>query len=198
MKKILLGTGNKHKIIEITKILKDIDNDIEIILMDDLQDAPEKEFSFNQNAYLKALYYHNCYNLPVITDDSGICAVALNNRPGVLSKRYSGTGLDEDNNNKLIEDLKDKEDKRGFYRCSICLLVNKDEFYLFEGRFDGLIIDKPVGTNGFGYDPIFFLKEYNKTVAELDLETKNKMSHRAIALNKMSDYLKKNDIWKDK
>jgi XTP/dITP diphosphohydrolase len=99
MKKILLGTGNKHKIIEITKILKDIDNDIEIILMDDLQDAPEKEFSFNQNAYLKALYYHNCYNLPVITDDSGICAVALNNRPGVLSKRYSGTGLDEDNNN---------------------------------------------------------------------------------------------------
>ena len=191
MNKLILGTNNKHKIKEITEIFQQIYPNIEINTIDPNDDAPEKELSFNQNAYLKAKYYYNKYKLPILTDDSGICVEALNNRPGVLSKRYSNTGLDLDNNLKMLEEMKDKENRKAFYNCSICLYINDELFYLFEGQLHGKINYELKGTNGFGYDSLFYLDEYQKNVAEIDEKIKNELSHRRNALNKMKEYLLK-------
>lgn len=185
--KIFLATGNKHKIDEISKILKKFNQDLEILSIKDgisIPDVVEDGKTFEENSLKKALEISKFLNMISIADDSGLCVDALNGAPGIYSARYSESGTDEDNNKKLIEDLKNIEDRRAKFVCVISLAKPSGEHYSFRGEIEGKIIDEARGKDGFGYDPYFFVEEYSKTLAEI-FEIKNKISHRAKALQKL-------------
>ena len=188
--KIFLATGNKHKIKEIEKIFK-MDN-VEILSINDGIEIPEVEedgTTFEENSKKKALEIAKFTNMITIADDSGLCVDALNGAPGVYSARYAGEhGNDLDNNKKLVRELQGIENRKARFVCVITLAKPTGETYSFRGEVEGEIIDAPQGTEGFGYDPHFFMKEYGKTLAEIP-EIKNKISHRARALEKLKENL---------
>ena len=188
--KIFLATGNKHKIKEIEKIFK-MDN-VEILSINDGIEIPEVEedgTTFEENSKKKALEIAKFTNMITISDDSGLCVDALGGAPGVYSARYAGEhGNDLDNNKKLVKELQGVENRKARFVCVITLAKPTGETYSFRGEVEGDIIDVPQGTEGFGYDPHFFMKEYRKTLAEIP-EIKNKISHRARALEKLKENL---------
>ena len=188
--KIFLATGNKHKIKEIEKIFK-MDN-VEILSINDGIEIPEVEedgTTFEENSKKKALEIAKFTNMITIADDSGLCVDALGGAPGVYSARYAGEhGNDLDNNKKLVKELQGVENRKARFVCVITLAKPTGETYSFRGEVEGDIIDIPQGTEGFGYDPHFFMKEYRKTLAEIP-EIKNKISHRARALEKLKENL---------
>lgn len=188
--KIFLATGNKHKIKEIEKIFK-MDN-IEILSINDGIEIPEvveDGTTFEENSKKKALEIAKFTNMITIADDSGLCVDALGGAPGVYSARYAGEhGNDLDNNKKLVKELQGIENRKARFVCVITLAKPTGETYSFRGEVEGDIIDIPRGTEGFGYDPHFFMKEYGKTLAEIP-EIKNKISHRARALEKLKENL---------
>ncbi len=188
--KIFLATGNKHKIKEIEKIFK-MDN-VEILSINDGIEIPEVEedgTTFEENSKKKALEIAKFTNMITIADDSGLCVDALGGAPGVYSARYAGEhGNDLDNNKKLVKELQGVEKRKARFVCVITLAKPTGETYSFRGEVEGDIIDIPQGTEGFGYDPHFFMKEYGKTLAEIP-EIKNKISHRARALEKLKENL---------
>lgn len=188
--KIFLATGNKHKIKEIEKIFK-MDN-VEILSINDGIEIPEVEedgTTFEENSKKKALEIAKFTNMITIADDSGLCVDALDGAPGVYSARYAGEhGNDLDNNRKLVRELQGIENRKARFVCVITLAKPTGETYSFRGEVEGDIIDVPQGTEGFGYDPHFFMKEYGKTLAEIP-EIKNKISHRARALEKLKENL---------
>lgn len=188
--KIFLATGNKHKIKEIEKIFK-MDN-VEILSINDGIEIPEVEedgTTFEENSKKKALEIAKFTNMITIADDSGLCVDALGGAPGVYSARYAGEhGNDLDNNKKLVKELQGIENRKARFVCVITLAKPTGETYSFRGEVEGDIIDIPQGTEGFGYDPHFFMKEYGKTLAEIP-EIKNKISHRARALEKLKENL---------
>ena len=189
--KIFLATGNKHKIEEISDIFSDIEN-VEILSIKDGVEIPEvieDGTTFEENSKKKAVEIAKFLNMITIADDSGLCVDALNGEPGVYSARYSGTGDDLKNNEKLIENLKDVENRKAKFVSIITLAKPNGETFSFEGEILGEIIDNPRGNTGFGYDPHFYVEEYQKTLAELP-ELKNKISHRAKALEKLKKELK--------
>ncbi len=188
--KIFLATGNKHKIKEIEKIFR-MDN-VEILSINDGIEIPEVEedgTTFEENSKKKALEIAKFTNMITIADDSGLCVDALGGAPGVYSARYAGEhGNDLDNNKKLVKELQGVENRKARFVCVITLAKPTGETYSFRGEVEGDIIDVPQGTEGFGYDPHFFMKEYGKTLAEIP-EIKNKISHRARALEKLKENL---------
>lgn len=188
--KIFLATGNKHKIKEIEKIFK-MDN-VEILSINDGIEIPEVEedgTTFEENSKKKALEIAKFTNMITIADDSGLCVDALGGAPGVYSARYAGEhGNDLDNNKKLVKELQGIENRKARFVCVITLAKPTGETYSFRGEVEGDIIDIPQGTEGFGYDPHFFMKEYGKTLAEIP-EIKNRISHRARALEKLKENL---------
>ena len=188
--KIFLATGNKHKIKEIEKIFR-MDN-VEILSINDGIEIPEVEedgTTFEENSKKKALEIAKFTNMITIADDSGLCVDALDGAPGVYSARYAGEhGNDLDNNKKLVRELQGIENRKARFVCVITLAKPTGETYSFRGEVEGDIIDVPQGTEGFGYDPHFFMKEYGKTLAEIP-EIKNKISHRARALEKLKENL---------
>ena len=188
--KIFLATGNKHKIKEIEKIFK-MDN-VKILSINDGIEIPEVEedgTTFEENSKKKALEIAKFTNMITIADDSGLCVDALGGAPGVYSARYAGEhGNDLDNNKKLVKELQGIENRKARFVCVITLAKPTGETYSFRGEVEGDIIDVPQGTEGFGYDPHFFMKEYEKTLAEIP-EIKNKISHRARALEKLKENL---------
>ena len=188
--KIFLATGNKHKIKEIEKIFK-MDN-IEILSINDGIEIPEvveDGTTFEENSKKKALEIAKFTNMITIADDSGLCVDALGGAPGVYSARYAGEhGNDLDNNKKLVRELQGIENRKARFVCVITLAKPTGETYSFRGEVEGDIIDIPQGEEGFGYDPHFFMKEYGKTLAEIP-EIKNKISHRARALEKLKENL---------
>ena len=189
--KIFLATGNQHKIDEITKIFSDIKN-VKILSTKDGISIPEVEEdrdTFEGNSQKKALEIAKYLNMIAIADDSGLCVDSLNGEPGIYSARYSGTGNDLDNNNLLIKNLQGKNDRNAKFVSVISLAKPNGEVYSFRGEIAGKIIDEPRGNTGFGYDPHFFVEELQKTLAELP-ELKNKISHRAKALEKLKKELK--------
>ena len=189
--KIFLATGNKHKIEEISDIFSGIEN-IEILSIKDGVEIPEvveDGATFEENSKKKAVEIAKFLNMITIADDSGLCVDALNGEPGVYSARYSGTGDDLKNNEKLIENLKGVENRKAKFISVITLAKPNGETYSFEGEILGEIVDNPRGNTGFGYDPHFYVEEYQKTLAELP-ELKNKISHRAKALEKLKKELK--------
>ena len=189
--KIFLATGNKHKIEEISDIFSDIEN-VEILSIKDGVEIPEvieDGTTFEENSKKKAVEIAKFLNMITIADDSGLCVDALNGKPGVYSARYSGTGDDLKNNEKLIENLKGIENRKAKFVSVITLAKPNGETFSFEGEILGEIIDNPRGNTGFGYDPHFYVEEYQKTLAQLP-ELKNKISHRAKALEKLKKELK--------
>jgi XTP/dITP diphosphohydrolase len=180
--KLFFASGNVGKVKEIRRLLPDY----EILDLSELDiEIEETGTTFRENALIKAKEVYDKFHMLTLSDDSGIACDALEGAPGVYSKRFAGTGIDEDNNTLLVEKLQGKDRTCRFVSC-LCLYDGENVHY-FEGEVVGSIIDTPRGNNGFGYDPIFFLKEENKTFAELTLEEKNKYSHRARALRKLLD-----------
>ena len=198
--KILIATGNKHKLTEIQQLLRDLP--IQIItpaqLHQHLQVA-ETGKTFKENAHLKAQAYFEVSHLPTLADDSGLEVPALHNEPGVLSARYAGEQANYLKNNLLLLErmhgLKG-EQRIAYFRCIVCFKTQQGEWF-FEGKTKGLILEEFRGQEGFGYDPLFYIPELGKTYAQLKQEEKNKISHRGLALEKfkafLQNYLKKFD-----
>ena len=194
MKKLVIATGNPGKVREIKKILEGVYDEIcslkdEGIAVDIVEDAD----SFLGNAAKKALTISRLVDCDVLADDSGLCVDGLGGRPGVYSARYSASGTDEDNNKKLVEECAalDEEGRRASYVCAIVLARGGQEIYGCEGKCYGRIVLEAHGNGGFGYDPYVYLPEYGQTFGELPAEEKNKISHRALALKKVQEFLQK-------
>lgn len=192
--KIVLATHNQGKIREFQEAFREIG--WEAVPISDIASLPDPEetgTTFKENALQKAHYYAKAIDMPVLSDDSGIIAEALGNRPGVYSARYAGHhGDDEANNQKLIADLRpyEGEERKGYYACVVALVWPSGKELTGEGTCSGIIRDFYQGTGGFGYDPLFYLPEFHKTMAELSMEEKNKISHRGKALRDLLEKLK--------
>lgn len=192
--KIVLATHNAGKIREFQKAFSEIGWDaVPVAEIADVSEPEETGTTFEENALLKARYYAKAVNYPVLSDDSGIIADALGDRPGIYSARYAGVhGNDEANNRKLVKDLKPYkgEDRKGRYLCVVALAWPDGKEMTAEGTCEGIIRDFYQGKGGFGYDPLFYLPSYGKTMAELPIEEKNKISHRGRALRALLEKLK--------
>jgi XTP/dITP diphosphohydrolase len=195
MKQIVLATGNPGKIREIGTLLEPLK--IEVVPQSELgiSEAEEPYESFVENALAKARHASRAASLPALADDSGLCVEALGGAPGVHSAHYAGHEGDREtrdarNNMKLLSNL--KEDRRAHYVCVIVLVKGPqdDTPLVAEGLWHGEIARAPRGSNGFGYDPLFYIEELKKTAAELEPEVKNRISHRGIALAKLLELLR--------
>jgi len=192
MDKLIIASKNKGKINEIKNILKDLP--IEVISMTDAgfdMEMEEKGSTFSENAMMKARSLYEHTDGMVLADDSGLEVNFLNDAPGIFTARFAGDSSgQEEKNKKILHLLKgiDKPYRTARFVCSMAF-VSKEKSFTVNGSVEGIISDKPQGTEGFGYDPIFYLPEYNKTMAELPEKTKNKISHRAIALEKLRNEL---------
>lgn len=192
MKEIVIASKNEHKIIEITNIL--IPLGYKVLSLFDFDDFPEiieDGLTFQENALIKAKTLALHLNKTVIADDSGLEVFALNNEPGIYSARYAGIEKDYNANNELLlKNLKGKADRGARFVTAMCVYyINKDPIFV-EDYLYGEISESYKGDNGFGYDPIFHVLNLNKNLAELSLEDKNKISHRALCLKQLIKYLK--------
>ena len=193
MQKLVLASNNAGKVKEFQALLAPLN--FQVIPQGELgiPSAEEPHCTFVENALAKARHASTASGLPALADDSGICAHALNGRPGVLSARYAGEqGDDTANNQKLIQDLKKQADRGAHYVCALVFVnsANDPEPIIVQTRWDGQIVELPAGSNGFGYDPHFFLPEQNCTAAELEPAQKNVISHRGQALRELIEQLK--------
>ena len=188
---ILIASHNQGKILEIKKYFENFSiNFLDLKSLDIHESISEPYDTFQQNSFHKADYYSSISGMLVLADDSGLEVECLNGKPGVLSARYGGDHLsDHERNLLLLDEISDFNNIKAKFKCVLTLCKNQEWVSSFEGECEGLIIGKEKGSNGFGYDPIFFLEKYAKTMAEIDTEIKNKISHRAIALNKLSKFL---------
>lgn len=190
--KIVLATYNNHKLSEIESLIGC--SDIKLISLADLgynDEIIENGKSFIENALIKAETIYKKFKIPTLADDSGICIDALEGEPGIKSARFAGENTNAQEKNRIIIDLlKGKTDRNAHYTCSLAY-VTGDEKFIIEKYCHGLIIEKETGINGFGYDPIFYLESYKKTLAELTLEEKNKISHRGKAFIEFKKYIER-------
>lgn len=192
MKKLVFATNNAHKLEEIRAILGD---KVEILSLNDIDchaDIPETADTLQGNAALKAQYIYENYGLDCFADDTGLEVEALNGAPGIYSARYAGgEGHDsEANMKKLLSEMQDKDNRKARFRTVICLIEDGKEHF-FEGIVNGSIIRERKGGAGFGYDPVFMPDGYSETFAEMGNDEKNKISHRARAVQKLCEYLNK-------
>lgn len=194
MSKIVLASGNAGKVREINNLLSN--HGIEVVPQTDfdIPEAIEDGLSFVENAIIKARHAAKLTGLPAIADDSGIEVDALNHAPGIYSARYSGEGAnDQRNNEKMLKALDgvSEADRNARYQCVMVFMRDAEDPtpIIAQGSLEGRIMTAPRGEGGFGYDPIFWLPEKNCAAAELSLEEKNKISHRAIALNRLVEKL---------
>jgi XTP/dITP diphosphohydrolase len=184
--KLLIGSHNKGKVREIQELLKPFG--LEVISAADLgmEEPDETEDSFGGNALLKATYCAKHSNLPSLADDSGLVIPALNGAPGIYSARWAGPERDFTKAMGRVEDeLKDKDDHSAHFICCLALAWPDGHSEIFTGRWDGTLIFPPRAQHGFGYDPIFVPKGYDKTVAEMKPEQKYALSHRAQAFKQL-------------
>lgn len=190
MKKLVFATNNAHKLSEVRAIL----SDYKIVSLSEIHcfdDIPETADTLEGNALLKAQYVYEKFGLNCFADDTGLEVDALNGEPGVYSARYAGEDHNAQNNMmKLLERLGENTNRKAHFR-TVITLIEDGEVQYFEGRIDGQIAKLPQGNAGFGYDPIFVPNEYEKSFAELGTEEKNKISHRALAVQKLVNYLQK-------
>jgi len=197
MKKIVLATANTHKVIEFQRILNELLPDLELVAASQFPGVPEIEetgSTFAENALIKARAINEFTNLPALADDSGLVVEALNGAPGIFSARYAGINADDKANvMKLLNEIKglDQSLLSAKFECSIALVdKSQDLELLVDGQMPGQVIKEVRGENGFGYDPIFVPQGLTKTSSELSDADKDKISHRGIALRKMSQILK--------
>jgi XTP/dITP diphosphohydrolase len=192
MKKIVLATSNSKKIIEMENLLKNTGIVVEKVSNDFNPD--ETGSTFEENAYIKAYEAAKITKLPSLADDSGLVVDALNGEPGIFSSRYEST--DEKRINKILKNLSNVpnvEKRTARFVCAMALVApNGEILFKNKGICEGAITAEPCGNGGFGYDPIFYIHENKKTMAELTLEEKNNISHRSKALKIMIEWIKKN------
>ena len=205
--KIVFATNNQHKLDEIRSILGDT---IEVLSLKDIGcdvDIPETGQTLEENALQKAQYIYDHYHISVFADDTGLEVDALNGAPGIYSARYASMEAGaheashdaEANMSRLLRELGENNNRRARFRTVIALILKKDvcpcgctsikEIHQFEGIVEGQIIKERRGGEGFGYDPIFQPDGYEETFAELGMEIKNHISHRARAVKKLADFL---------
>lgn len=191
MRKLVFSTNNEHKLEEVRAKLGKYYQVISLKDLGDDTDVPETGDTLEENAMIKADYLWNTYQVNCFADDTGLEVEALDNAPGVYSARYAGEQKSsEDNVAKLLKELEGKENRRARFRTVIALIMGGKR-YLFEGKIEGTITTSPKGTSGFGYDPVFQPDGYDKTFAELTLEDKNNISHRAKAVEQLVLFLRK-------
>jgi len=197
MKKIVLATANTHKVIEFQRILNELLPDLELVAASQFPGVPEIEetgSTFAENALIKARAINEFTNLPALADDSGLVVEALNGAPGIFSARYAGINADDKANvMKLLNEIKglDQSLLSAKFECSIALVDKSQDLELVvDGQMPGQVIKEVRGENGFGYDPIFVPQGLTKTSSELSDSKKDKISHRGIALRKISVILK--------
>ena len=187
--RIVLASGNKHKIKEISDMLpefnvvgyKDFGEDFEII---------EDGKTFYENALIKAKTVSEKLNLPALADDSGICVDALNGEPGIYSARYAGDGDDNHNNELLLKKMKGVKNRKAKFVCCMVFYKPNGEIITATGETHGQIMDSVQGENGFGYDPLFFSDDLNQCLGLAPSEEKNKISHRFRAIDALRNKLK--------
>ena len=189
-RKLVFATNNAHKLEEVAAILGD---QVELLSLNDIScqtDIPETAETLEGNALLKSSYIYKNYHLDCFADDTGLEVEALNGAPGVYSARYAGgEGHDAQANMlKLLHELEGKENRKAQFRTAISLILDGKE-YLFEGVIKGKIIKEKRGDSGFGYDPVFMPEGYDRTFAELGNDIKNQISHRALAVQKLCEFL---------
>jgi XTP/dITP diphosphohydrolase len=193
-KKIIIATNNLGKAKEFEKLFDKYGISIETL--HDYPELPEVEetgVTFKENAFKKANEISQILGQVVLADDSGLEVDALNGAPGVYSARYAGEPAnDENNNNKLLQDLKSvpNTNRAAQFHCSLALVGPDREPLHVEGKVKGFILREPKGNNGFGYDPLFYIPELDQTMAELSDEEKNEVSHRAQAIKQLEKHLK--------
>ena len=197
--KIILASKNQDKIKEIGKILNRSNRTLVTCNDMDIPEVEETGPTFVENAILKARSASLSTGLPAIADDSGIEVDYLNAEPGIKSARYSGeNATNESNNLKLLGALNgvSSKDRKACYRCVIVYMRFPDDPFpvITSGSWHGYITERLIGNNGFGYDPLFYLPEYDKTSAEISSDLKNKISHRAQALIKLEEYFEKKEV----
>jgi len=198
--RIVFATNNQHKLSEIRSILGD---SIEVLSLKDIGcdvDIPETGTTLEENALQKAQYVYDHYHIDCFADDTGLEVDALDGAPGVYSARYAGEGHDsEANMTKLLKELGENNNRKARFRTVIALIQKKNvcpcgctsikEIHQFEGIVEGMIIRERRGGEGFGYDPIFQPEGYDQTFAELGMDIKNRISHRARAVAKLAEFL---------
>ena len=189
--KLVFATNNKHKLEEVQKI---IDGDFELLNLKDIncfEEIPETQNTIEGNASQKSEYIFNKYKINCFADDTGLEIEALKGEPGVYSARYAGEGCSfDDNIDKVLKELKGISNRKAQFKTVISLIINGEE-HQFTGIIEGEILKERRGKSGFGYDPIFLPKTYNKSFAELSADEKNSISHRGIASRKLAGFLKK-------
>lgn len=187
--KIVFATHNKHKLKEVSELLKEYYEVIGLTELGCLEEIPETADTFKGNASLKSHYVYKNYGISCFSDDSGLEVEALNGEPGVYSARYAGDGHDDKANNlKLLKNLEGVTNRKAQFRSVISLVLDEKE-YFFEGFVYGTLLKELRGTNGFGYDPMFVPNGYDQSFGELSDSVKNNISHRANAIKKLVDFL---------
>jgi XTP/dITP diphosphohydrolase len=194
---LVIATRNKGKTLEIKELLKGFP--VEIKNLDDFGPIPHLEEdgdTFDENAYKKANFAARILGLPALADDSGLIVEALDGAPGIHSARYAGeNATDEQRYLKLLDHMKGKSNRKASFECVISIAVPTGPALTYEARCEGLIATEPAGSNGFGYDPVFFYTPLNKTFAQITREEKNRVSHRGKALAELKSEFDKALIW---
>ncbi|WP_311481364.1 RdgB/HAM1 family non-canonical purine NTP pyrophosphatase [uncultured Anaerococcus sp.] len=153
-------------------------------------DVVEDGLTLRENAYKKANELYKLTKKKVFSDDTGLFVKALDNRPGIYAHRYAGEdATDKDNRDKLLEELSAKNNRDAYFLTVICFIDENGKDYYFEGRLDGSISESELGDGGFGYDKIFYVEKYSKTLAQMDIAFKNQISHRGLAMKEFKKFL---------
>ncbi|TDQ39188.1 XTP/dITP diphosphatase [Aureibacillus halotolerans] len=189
-RKIVIATQNQGKIKEFAALFAN--TPIKVLSLADVnfnEDIEETGVTFEENAEIKAEAVMKATGLPAVADDSGLAVDALDGAPGVYSARYAGLEKnDQANNQKLLTALQGETQRGAVFVCVLALCVPGEATQFFRGELRGVIAEEEQGTNGFGYDPLFYLPDREKTTAELQPDEKNKLSHRALALQKLAAF----------
>ena len=192
MKEIVIATKNKHKVEEFSQMLAPLGYEVKSLYdFDENFEIEETGTTFEENAYIKAKAIYDALHIDVISDDSGICINHLDGAPGVYSARFLGEDTSyEYKNNYIIEKLEGASDRGAQYVCSICHFKQDGSHEIFTGVCVGEIAKQPLGSNGFGYDPIFYYPPLQTTLANVSESEKNKISHRFLALQQLMKGMK--------
>lgn len=197
MKEIIIATKNPGKVQEFKNEFKQYfpeTNVLSLLDLPELPEIPETGTTFAENAEQKVRAIMKLYPTTILADDSGLCVDALNGAPGIYSARYAGDHDDKANLVKLENELTGVPiDKRtAHFTTAVVLISPNQKEQVFMGQTDGLILDKPIGDNGFGYDPVFYYPPFKKTFAQMTTSEKNQISHRGKAMQKLIEYLRSN------
>lgn len=191
----MIASHNKGKIREFNEMFKNSDIEVKSLLdYPEISEVEETGTTFQENARLKAETIANELKVITLADDSGLVVPALNGAPGVYSARYSGEPKDDKRNNqKLLKEMEqfDDEKRKAYFQSVLVLSYPENESLVVEGKVDGYILKELSGSDGFGYDPLFYYPEKKQSFAEMTLEEKNRISHRANAMNKLKNKIDK-------